>query len=78
MINTIPSYYHVEILLIKNIFDNIGLKWPIHVVGYIENEWSPDIYEIQNKYFHPIHGSITILINKETYQPYYSVKFALK
>ena len=78
MINNIPSYYYVEIFLTQNIFGIVGPKWPIHVVRYKENEWSPKIYEIQDKYKHPIHGSITVLINNKTYQPYSLTKSALK
>ena len=78
MINTIPSHYHVEIFLKKNIFGSEGPKWPIHIIEYIENEWSSNIYDIQDKYIHPFHGSITVLINKETYQSYSFTKSALK
>ena len=78
IVNTIPNYYHVEILLFNNSFGDDGIKWPMHVAGYKEDEWSFDTYEIQDKYIHPIYGPITILINKETYQPYSSVKSALK
>ena len=78
MVNNIPNYYHVEIFLKNNIIDNNGPKWPIHIVDYIENKWSPKIYEIQDKYMHPIYGSVIILINKETYQPYSSAKTAIK
>ena len=78
MINNIPSYYHVELFLKYNILGNHGLKWPIHVVNYEENKWPSEIYEIQNKYIHPIYDSIIVLINKESYQPYSSVKSALK
>ena len=78
MVNNIPNYYHVEIFLENDIFDNNGLKWPIHVYDYIENMWSSDIYEIQYEYTHPTYGYITVLINKETYQPYSSAKSALK
>ena len=36
------------------------------------DKWSPNIYEIQDKYIHPIpyYRSVTILINKKTYQSY--------
>ena len=78
MVNNIPSYYHVEIFLKYYILGTDGLKWPIHIVDYEENQWSPKIYEIQNKYNHKKYGSITVLINKETYQPYSSAKSALK
>ena len=81
MVNNIPSYYHVKILLKKNIIGVIGIngpKWPIHVINYSEHKWSPDTYEIQDKYKDPIHGPITVLINKETYQPYSSAKSVLK
>ena len=78
MVNNIPNYYHVIIFLENNIFDNNGLKWPFHVFNYRENKWSSNIYEIQGKYKHPKYGPITVLINKETYQPYSSVKSALK
>ena len=78
MVNNIPNYYHVEIFLTNNIFSIGGPKWPIHAIKYRENEWPLDIYEIQNTYKHSVHGIITILINKETYQPYSSIKSALK
>ena len=78
MVNNIPNYYHVKIFLRENIFDIGGPKWPIYVVKYIENNWPLEIYEIQDKYNHSIYGPITILINKETYQPYSSAKSALK
>ena len=78
MVNNIPNYYHVKIFLGRNISGIDEIKWPIHVVNYRENEWPPEIYEIQDKYIHPFHGSITILINKKTYQPYSSAKSALK
>ena len=78
MINNIPNYYHINIFLSDNLFGIDGPKWPIHVVDYRENKWSPEIYEIQDKYHHPFYGFITILINKETYQPYSSAKSALK
>ena len=63
MVNNIPSYYCVILLVCNNIGIN-GLKWPIHVVNYREHEWSLDIYEIQEKYTHPVYGFITVLINK--------------
>ena len=78
MVNNIPNYYHVKILCINNIFDIDEPKWPTHVVNYIENKWSSEIYDIKDKYTHPFHGVITVLINKETYQPYSSAKSALK
>ena len=78
IVNNVPNYYHVKLLLKKNIFNINGLKWPIHVVDYKENEWSPDIFEIQDEYMHPIYGPITLLINKKTYQSYSFVKSALK
>ena len=78
MVNNIPSYYHVKILLRNNIFGDSGLKWPIHVIHYEESEWSSNIYEIHNKYSHQFYGFITILINKETYQSYSFAKSALK
>ena len=78
IVNNIPSYYHIEIFLKYNIFCNDGLKWPIRVVDYKEHQWSLKIYEIQDKYMHPIYGSITVLINKKTYQPYSFAKSALK
>ena len=77
MVNKISNYYHVGILLKKNIFSINEVKWSIHVVKYKENEWSSEIYEIQGKYIHPIYGSVTVLINKNTYQPYSSAKSAL-
>ena len=78
MVNNIPNYYHVEIILENDIFGNNGFKWPIHVFVYRENKWSLDIYEIQYKYKHPKYGPITVLINKKTYQPYSSAKSAIK
>ena len=66
------------------------IKWPIHVIDYNEPElstnkiiWpfnkikrSADIYKIINKHFDPIYGNITVLINKETYEPYSHMKSA--
>ena len=78
MVNSIPSYYHVEILLSDNIFGVDGPKWPIHVVAYDKYKWSSYTYEMQNKYTHSIYGLVTILINTKTYQSYSSVKSALK
>ena len=78
IVNNIPSYYHVEIFLKENIFDTNGPIWPVHVINYRKHKWSPDKYDIQDKYTHPHHGSVVILINKETYQPYSSAKSALK
>ena len=78
MVNNIPSYYHVEILLKNNIFNINGPKWSINVVNYKEHEWSSEIYEIQDKYIHPKHGSIIVLINKKTYQPCSFAKSARK
>ena len=78
MVNNIPGYYHVKLFVYENIFCINGPKWPIHIVDYKENEWSSDIYEIQDKYIHPIHGPITVLINKETYQSHSFAKSALK
>ena len=86
MVNNIPNYYHVEIFLSTNILSiccgkvtiKYGPKWPIHVVDYKETKWSSEIYEIQDKYYHPNHGYTTILINMVVYQPYSSTKSALK
>ena len=78
MINNIPSYYDVKIFLEDNILGKYGPKWPIHVFHYDETKWSPDIYEIQDKYKHPIYSPMTILINKKTYEPYSHNKSALK
>ena len=64
MVNNIPRYYNVKIFLKSDKFSNNGPKWPIHASNYRENKWSSKIYEIQDTYVHPIHGSITILINK--------------
>ena len=63
MVNNIPSYYHVKIFIVsadKNIINIKGPKWPIHVINYIENKWISKIYEIQDKYMHPIHGFVTV------------------
>ena len=78
IVNNIPSYYQVEIFIDKNIFDDNGPKWPIHVIKYVEHGWPQNIYVIQDKYMHPNYGYIVVLINKETYQPYSSAKSALK
>ena len=78
MVNNIPSYYQVIILLYKNIFGNDEPKWPIHVTEYMEHLWPSKIYEIQDKYMHQYRGSIVVLINKKSYQPYSSAKSALK
>ena len=55
-----------------------GVKWPIHVYMYDEGKWSPEIYNVINRYVHPIYDDITVIINKETYQPYSCSKSALK
>ena len=55
-----------------------GAKWPIHIVRYSEDEWPLNIYQVQDKYTHPRYGPITVLINKENYQPYSFAKSALK
>ena len=78
MVNNIPNYYHVVLFLDGHIFGDSGPKWPIHVVDYKECGWSPDIYVIQNEYIHQIHGPITVLTNKKTYQPYSLAKSARK
>ena len=39
---------------------------------------SLEIYQVIDNYTHPIHGDITVLINKKTYQPYSFAKSALK
>ena len=77
MVNNIPNYYNVELFFTYNIF-KIGPKWPIHVVGYDERGWSPKIYDVIDKYQHPYHGKINILVNKKTYQPYSYAKSARK
>ena len=74
MINNIPSYYRVEIFSKEDIFGTNGPIWPIHVVNYRKYKWSPDKYDIQDKYTYPDHDSVIVLINKETYQPYSSAK----
>ena len=78
MVNNIPDYYDVKIFLTHNFFDDDGPKWPIHVCVYKETQWSLKKYEVIDKYTHLIHDNITVLINKETYQPYSSAKSALK
>ena len=50
MINNICSHYCMKILLVKNIFNDNGPKWPIHVVDYTDDEWSPDIYGMVTRY----------------------------
>ena len=62
----------------SNIFDSYGSKWQIHVVDYCKSRWSSNIYEIINEGIDPFYGDITVLINKETYQPYSHAKSALK
>ena len=78
VINNISDHYHMTLFLNKNIFGITGPKWPIHVVDYEESDWSPEIYEILDKYIHPYYNSVIVLINKNTYQPYSSAKSANK
>ena len=78
VINNIPRYYNVKIYVKTNIFEKCEPKWPIHVVKYKEKKWSSDIYEIIDKHIDPIYGDITVLINKETYEPYSHAKSTLK
>ena len=65
MVDNISIYYHVKLFLEQNMFCVNWPNWPVHVVNYRENYWSAKIYEIQDKYVHPIHGPITKLINKK-------------
>ena len=79
MVNNIPSYYHVKIILLEKYISDIDKpKWPIHVINCGKNKFSLNIYEIHDKYIHPNYGYITVLINEKTYQPYSSAKSALK
>ena len=78
MVNNIPKYYDVKLFLKHNIFDIDGPIWPIHVCYYKEKEWSSEIYDVIDKYVDPFYGNITVLINKETYEPYSLSKSALK
>ena len=77
-INNISKNYNVKVYMDLDIFGDNGPKWPIYVINYDETKWSSDIYEIINKHFDPIYGDITVLINKESYEPYSHAKFALK
>ena len=78
MVNNIPRYYDVKIIVRSNMFDVGGPKWPIHVSHYRENDWSSEIYDVIDKYTHPLYGNIIVLINKDTYEPYSLVKSARK
>ena len=78
IINNIPRYYNVNIYVNHNILKKSKPKWPIHVVKYNGSHWPSDIYEIIDKHIDPIYGNITVLINKETYEPYSHAKSALK
>ena len=78
MVNNIPNYYYVEILVKENVFGIGGPKWPIHVVDYEEYKWSSNTYKFQGRYKHLFYDYITILINKNIYQPYSSAKSAIK
>ena len=78
MVNNIPNYYDVKIFLSVNILYDNGLKWPIYVRNYGKINWPLKLYQVINNYMHPIHGDITILIDKKSYQPYSSAKSALK
>ena len=78
IINNIPSYYFVKILLKKNIFGVNGPLWPFHVINYEETNWSSKLYKVIDKYVHLIYGKIIIIINKETFQPYSHAKSAIK
>ena len=56
---------------------------PFHIGYYGENTWDSkpmdsDLYDVIDKYPHPFidEFSITILINKETYEPYSCSKSA--
>ena len=88
-INNIPKYFNVKIYVNNNFYDGrpkwpihvvdyneCGPKWPIHVVDYNESKWLSDVYEIIDKYIDPTYGDITVLINKEVYEPYSHVKSA--
>ena len=77
MVNNIFGNYDVKIFLSENILDDNGPKWPIHVYNYTKKQWSSEIYEVIGKYRLNIYD-ITILINKETFQPYSHAKSALK
>ena len=35
-----------------------------------EIHWSSNIYDIADRYTHPLYGDIVVLKNKETYEPY--------
>ena len=80
MVNDIPNYYDVKLLATDNFFGNTSPKWPIHVLWtcYNKSQWSFKLYEVIDNYMHPIYGKMIVLINKESYQPYSSVKSALK
>ena len=81
MVNNISGYYDVKIFLSSislNILNNNDLKWPIHVRYYEKTHWSSEIYDVIDNYKHPSYGDITVLINKETYQPYSFAKSAIK
>ena len=70
MLNSIPRHFNVVLFATYKFFnDDNGPKWPIHVVNYGKLSWSPDIYQVINQYTHQIHGDITVLINKNSYQP---------
>lgn len=76
LLNSIPRNFNIKIYVHENIFaENIRIKWPIHVADYECTTWS-NIYEIFDEYTHPIYGDITVLINKELYEPYSHAKSA--
>ena len=68
----------MKIFVNHNIFQKCEPKWSIYVVNYNESTWPFDIYEIIDKHIDPIYGNITVLINKESYEPYSYAKSALK
>ena len=78
MVNSIPSYYNVNLFRFHEIVNVDGPKWPIHVIYYKEKDWSSEIYDIIDEYIHPMYGNIIVLINKETYQLYSHAKSAFK
>ena len=78
-INNIPNYYNVKIFTKYNFPTAIDeLKWTIHVPNCYAKCWPLKIYHIVKTYNHAHYGDMTILINKETYEPYSSAKSTLK
>ena len=78
MVNNIPNYYNVQLFMDFHHSTIDGPKWPIHVSYHDKQSWSSKIYDIVKIYNHNVYGSMTILINRETYESYSFAKSTRK